>query len=351
MSLLVICKTVNMLTKNFTYRLPESAIAHVPIEPRDSAKLLVSRDKGEPVFDSVISELSSLLTPGDLVVVNNTKVLPARIPVIRSTGGKGEVFLLYRIDHNIWSALVRPSAKIDVGEKVSTLIDVNGHPCTIEIGDSTGEGHRTIRFLDADENDVIHAAGKAPLPPYLGDVDIPLERYQTMFARDEQSVAAPTAGLHFTPNVKKSLADNNIDMCEVTLHVGVGTFRPIMTDNVEDHVMHSERYNMEKSVWEKIQKTKSDGSRIVAVGTTSLRTLESVALNGELSGDTDLFCHGDFQFNVVDLLLTNFHQPQSSLLVLLDSFIGPRWKELYKYALTENYRFLSFGDAMLVGRR
>ncbi|HMS24513.1 MAG TPA: tRNA preQ1(34) S-adenosylmethionine ribosyltransferase-isomerase QueA [Acidimicrobiia bacterium] len=333
----------------FTYELPQHAIATVSVEPRDSAKLLVSRSV-EEVVESTIASLQSFLAPGDLVVVNNTKVLPARIPIVRTSGGRGEVFLLHRIDDGLWNALVKPSAKIPIGEKVLTEIDVNRAECKIEIGEDNGEGHRVIRFLDANEHDVIHAAGRAPLPPYLGDVDIPLDRYQTMFARDEESVAAPTAGLHFTPGVKESLQSSGIEINEVTLHVGVGTFRPIMTDNIEDHVMHSERYDVPANVWENIRATKQKGGRIVAVGTTSLRTLESVAQTNQLSGDTNLFCYGDFPFQVADLLLTNFHQPQSSLLVLLDSFIGPRWRELYAYALSNDFRFLSFGDAMLVAK-
>lgn len=339
-----------MKTADFSYNLPDGAIARVPLEPRDSSKLMVSSTPGQ-CEHSTIADITRHISPGSLIVVNNTKVLPARIPIVRETSGKGEVFLLHRVDENMWSALVKPSAKIAVGEKVVTALDVNGSPCTIEIGDNSGEGHRIVRFLDAHENDVIHAAGQVPLPPYLGDVSIPLERYQTMFARDEQSVAAPTAGLHFTPRVVESLRSINVDVCEVTLHVGVGTFRPIMTDDIEDHVMHAEHYDVEPGVWDRILATRESGHDVIAVGTTSLRTLESVAATGQLSGETSLYCYGEFPFQVVDVLLTNFHQPGSSLLVLLDSFIGPRWRELYEAALENNYRFLSFGDAMLVARR
>lgn len=339
-----------MKLSQFTYQLPDQAIARVPIEPRDSARLLVSRRRDE-ILDRHIADVASMLKPGDVVVVNNTKVLPARIPVTRSTGGKGEVFLLHRIDDGIWNALVRPSARISEGEKVATVFEVNGNHVDIVIGKDLGVGHRVIEFCGVSDNDVISHAGRAPLPPYLGDVDIPLNRYQTMFAKDDQSVAAPTAGLHFTPEVQKSLEQKGIEMCEVTLHVGVGTFRPITTEVIEDHVMHAERYSVDKSVWEKIQKRKTDGGRVVAVGTTSLRTLESVAATGSLRGDTNLYCYGDYPFQIVDILLTNFHQPESSLLVLLDAFIGSRWHALYDYALTNEYRFLSFGDAMLVARK
>ena len=339
-----------MHTSDFTYTLPEQAICTVPAEPRDSAKLLVSRNNTE-LIDASVSDLMNFLEPGDLIVVNNTKVLPARIPVTRSTGGKGEVFLLHRINEGVWSALVRPSSKIEIGEIVRAANEGSEGDFEIEIGSDDGEGFRVVTFLNANEIDVISSAGKTPLPPYLGNVDIPLERYQTMFAQEDKSVAAPTAGLHFTPRLKSNLEEKGIEICEVTLHVGVGTFRPIMTENIEDHVMHEESYDINPDVWEKILETKQSGRRVISVGTTSLRTIESAALTGELSGSTSLYCYGDFDFKIVDLLFTNFHQPGSSLLVLLDSFMGNRWRAVYEYALENGYRFLSFGDAMLVGRK
>jgi len=338
-----------MLTSSFTYDLPDELIARKPIEPRDSARLLVSRTTKE-CLDEGISNISHYLTPGDILVVNNTKVLAARISIVRSSGGLGEIFLLNRIGVGIWEALIRPSAKINVGEKVK----VQNSEIEVEIGQDNGEGHRVINFdltnSEKSDLDIIHQIGQTPLPPYLGKVDISLERYQTMFAKHEQSVAAPTAGLHFTPELKKSLQDKGIDILEVTLHVGVGTFRPIMVDDIEDHIMHSEYYEVSEEIWEKILETKSAGKKVVAVGTTSLRTLESVALTNNLKGETDIFCYGDFDFKIVDLLLTNFHQSESSLLVLLDAFIGSRWRDLYKHAIESKYRFLSFGDAMLVAK-
>jgi len=337
-----------MKTSNFSYELPDSAVAIEPIEPRDSARLLISRSEDE-VIDEQISNIAQYLEPGDLLIVNNTKVLPARIPVVRSTGGSGEIFLLHRIDDGLWNALVKPSKKIDDGEKVTAKAD--NKEFTIEVSQDNGEGHRVVRFVDANEQEVLAAVGKTPLPPYMGKVDIPLERYQTMFAKTDKSVAAPTAGLHFTQAVKDSLTSKSIEIEEVTLHVGVGTFRPITKDDIEDHIMHSEEYEVLPEVWGKIQETKKRGNNVIAVGTTSLRTLESAAKYSKLSGDTELYCHGDFPFQVVDMLLTNYHQPQSSLLVLLDSFIGSRWKDLYNHALNNKYRFLSFGDAMLVSRK
>ena len=337
-----------MLTSEFRYELPDELIAREPIEPRDKARLLISRMYSE-LSDKHITNLPDFLDSGDLLVVNNTKVLPARIPALRKTGGKAEIFLLNRIGAGIWEALVKPSAKIENGEKVK----VENRDIEIEIGQNNGEGHRIITFdLSGIKSDldIIHEVGQAPLPPYLGKVDISLDRYQTMFAKQEQSVAAPTAGLHFTPNLKRSLAENGIEIAEITLHVGVGTFRPIMVDNIEDHKMHSEYYEVSEEVWQKIQDTKKRGNKVIAVGTTSLRTLESVALKNELQGDTDIFCYGDFDFKVVDMLMTNFHQSESTLLVLLDAFIGSRWRELYEHAIESRYRFLSFGDAMLIGK-
>lgn len=343
-----------MLTSDFTYDLPDSLIAREPIEPRDKARLLVSRTSNE-IIDGSITDLPSLLNPGDLIIVNNTKVLPARISALRKTGGKAEIFLLNRIGAGIWEALVKPSAKIADGEKLT----VENSDVQITVGQNNGEGHRIINFPEtirgASEGsktdlDIIHEVGQAPLPPYLGKVDISLERYQTMFAKKEQSVAAPTAGLHFTPGLKKALNKNGIDLEEITLHVGVGTFRPILVDKIEDHKMHSEFYEVSESVWSKIQETKGRSNKVIAVGTTSLRTLESVALSKLLHGDTDIYCYGDFDFKIVDMLLTNFHQSESTLLVLLDAFIGPRWRELYSHAIESRYRFLSFGDAMLISR-
>ena len=357
-----------MLTSAFRYDLPDDLIAREPLEPRDKARLLVSRLSSE-LADTNVTELPSYLDSGDLLIVNNTKVLPARIPAIRKTGGKAEIFLLNRIGAGIWEALVKPSAKIENGEKVK----VENSDIEIEIGQNNGEGHRIVTFpsiipsdssvIPSDSSvipsevegtksdlDIIHDVGQAPLPPYLGKVDISLDRYQTMFAKQEQSVAAPTAGLHFTPGLKNALKVKGIGIEEVTLHVGVGTFRPIMVDNVEDHKMHSEYYEVSDEVWQKIQETKKHGNKVIAVGTTSLRTLESVALKNELQGDTDIFCFGDFDFKVVDMLMTNFHQSESTLLVLLDAFIGSRWKDLYAHAIESRYRFLSFGDAMLIGK-
>lgn len=337
-----------MLTSSFSYVLPDELIAKEAIEPRDASRLLVSRDANE-INDSYIKELCSFLNSGDLLVVNNTKVLPARIPFIRSSGGKGEIFLLNRIGAYIWEALVRPSAKINPGEKVY----VENTEIELTINEDNGEGHRIINFDTNQEKsdlDIIHEIGQAPLPPYLGKADIALDRYQTIFAKQEQSVAAPTAGLHFTQDLKNSLEKEGIEILEVTLHVGVGTFRPIMVENVEEHKMHSEYYEVSEQVWEKIKLAKQNGNKVVAVGTTSLRTLESVALKGELKGDTDIFCYGDFDFKIVDMLLTNFHQSESTLLVLLDAFIGDRWKQLYQHAIESKYRFLSFGDAMLIAK-
>ncbi|MFN8015575.1 MAG: tRNA preQ1(34) S-adenosylmethionine ribosyltransferase-isomerase QueA [Acidimicrobiia bacterium] len=339
-----------MKLEQFTYDLPESAISKVPAEPRDSAKCLISRNKTE-LIDSNVQNISEYIESGDLVIVNNTKVLPARIFIKRKSGLNGEVFLLNRIRDNVWEALVRPSAKIKINETVEVLKNSSHKKLEMVIGENISESTRQVELLSYSEDEFIHDAGQTPLPPYLGDVDIPIERYQTMFSKEEKSVAAPTAGLHFTQRVVDQLSEKKIDLCEITLHVGLGTFKPIQTDKVEDHVMHEEIYSVPSEVWDKVLETKKRGNKIVAVGTTSLRTLESVAITSQLSGSTDLFCYGDFDFKIVDYLFTNFHQSGSSLLVLLDAFIGSRWRELYDYALKNEYRFLSFGDSMFVGKR
>lgn len=336
-----------MKTSDFSYSLPDQVIAKIPIEPRDEAKLLVSRQKDE-LIDSQIKDLCTFVEPGDVIVVNDTKVLPARIHIKREGGGKGEIFLLNRIDSGLWNALVKPSAKINVNEKVYCEAEQN-EIFEFEIGENSGEGHRIVKFLNVSELEVLDKVGQTPLPPYLGDVDIPLDRYQTIFAKEDKSVAAPTAGLHFTDNLVNNLSKHGVKILEVTLHVGVGTFRPIVTEDVESHVMHEELYNVDQNVFDEVIKAKKAGNKVIAVGTTSMRTIESVALTSQFFGKTKLYCYGDFDFKIVDMLLTNFHQPQSSLLVLLDSFIGSRWRNLYNYALENEYRFLSFGDAMLVG--
>ena len=325
----------------FDYDLPEAAVAQEPVSPRDAARLLVALDGHDPVGHHRVRDLPDLLEPGDLLVVNDTRVLPARLHLRKETGGAAEVLLLEPSGDGDgggaeWEALVRPGRRLPPG---TTLVGRDGTP-VVRVGEAIGDGRRLVRLLDDPERH-----GTVPLPPYItAPLDDP-ERYQTVYAQRPASVAAPTAGLHLTEDVLARCRARSIGTARVELVVGLDTFRPMAGDAVEDHVMHSERYSVPAETLEACAAAR----RVVAVGTTSVRALESAAV-GEPTGRTDLFISGDYPFKVVDVLLTNFHLPRSTLLVLLDAFCGPRWRALYETALAEGYRFLSFGDAMLVGR-
>ena len=344
-----------MRTDDFDYELPERAIATVGAEPRDSARLLVDSPEG-PV-DCHVSDLADQLRRGDVLVVNDTRVLPARVRFTRDTGGSGEVLLLERTDDGWaggwWEALVRPSAKLPPGSTVA-VDDRFG----FEFGADLGEGRRLVcPLLDGRPVagstllDELERVGEMPLPPYLGDahLDDP-DRYQTVFAQRPASAAAPTAGLHLTDALLERVRDAGVQIARVELVVGLGTFRPMTTDVVEDHVMHHESYRVPPVSWDAINRARNGGGRVVAVGTTVVRALESAAARSELSGSTDLFIRRPYDWQVVDVLMTNFHLPRSTLLVMIDAFIGPRWRDLYATALDRGYRFLSFGDAMLLER-
>ena len=323
------------------YHLPAERIAQEPIEPRDAARLLV--DRGDSVEHRHITDLPSLLHPGDLIVVNDTKVLPARIPVRRSTGGAAEILLLEERDDASWEALARPSKKLAPG----VVLSVGG--LDIEMGEDLGDGRRIVR-LDpggADLHTRLVELGLPPLPPYIErQIDDP-SRYQTIFADRPLSAAAPTAGLHFTSTVIEGLAENEIGMATVELAVGLDTFRPVMVERLDDHVMHTEWYRVPDETVAAIE----HAERVVAIGTTAVRALESWKDTGQQSGRSDLFIRRPYDWKIVDVLLTNFHLPQSTLLCLVDAFVGPRWRKLYETAIAEEYRFLSFGDAMLLRRR
>jgi S-adenosylmethionine:tRNA ribosyltransferase-isomerase len=318
----------------YDYELPASAIAQTPIEPRDAARLLVATEGGGAVAHRRVADLPDLLEDGDLLVVNETRVLPARLHVRKATGGRIEVLLLENVDGE-WEALVRPGRRVPRG----TLLRGDGG-LTVEVGDHLDGGRRRVR-VDGD----VASDGEVPLPPYIHEpLDDP-ERYQTVYARQPGSVAAPTAGLHLTNGVLERCRARGIGVASVDLAVGLDTFRPVTADRPEDHQIHSERYRVPAATLDACR----GAGRVVAVGTTTVRALESAAV-GPAEGRTSLFIHGDYRFRVVDVLLTNFHMPRSSLLLLLAAFAGERWRELYAVALAEGYRFLSFGDAMLVGR-
>ncbi len=322
------------------YDLPAERIAQEPIEPRDAARLLV--DRGDRVEHRHVRDLPDLLHPGDLVVVNDTKVLPARIPVRRSTGGAAEILLLEERDDGSWEALAKPSKKLKPGDVVTA------EGLAVEMGKDLGDGRRAVRLDpgDADLHDRLAKVGLPPLPPYIeNQIDDP-SRYQTVYADRPLSAAAPTAGLHFTPAVLEALRANGITMATVELAVGLDTFRPVMVDRLDDHVMHSEWYRVPDETVAAVEAAE----RVVAIGTTVVRSLESWKATGEQSGRSSLFIRRPYAWKAVDVLLTNFHLPQSTLLCLVDGFVGPRWRTLYETAVAEDYRFLSFGDAMLLER-
>lgn len=319
----------------YDYELPTSAIAQTPIEPRDAARLLVAVDADGSVQHRRIADLPDALEPGDLLVVNETRVLPARLHLNKATGGSAEVFLLEPLDDSgTWEALVKPGRRLREG----TVLTAEN--LSVEVGGELGDGRRRVRVVGDIANQ-----GEVPLPPYIHTPLANPERYQTVYANAPGSVAAPTAGLHLTDDVLERCRARGVGLAKVDLAVGLDTFRPVTVEKAADHKIHSERYAVSAETLEACRRA----SRVVAVGTTTVRALESAAL-GALEGRTELFIHGEFDFRVVDVLLTNFHLPRSSLLLLLGAFAGDRWRELYKCALAEDYRFLSFGDAMLVSR-
>ncbi|MET0729102.1 MAG: tRNA preQ1(34) S-adenosylmethionine ribosyltransferase-isomerase QueA [Acidimicrobiales bacterium] len=330
-----------MDTADLDYPLPEGAIAQTPLERRDSARLLVDGGPGAAPQHRHVRDLPSLVRPGDVVVLNTTRVLPARLRLTKPTGGAVEVLLLEPLDpaERTWEALVRPSRKVAAGTTCTA-----GDDLTVVVGEDRGGGRRVVELRLGAGRDLLGALdrhGAVPLPPYI---TVPLEdpeRYQTVYAERPGSVAAPTAGLHLTPDGLAAMEAAGATIVPVELVVGLGTFRPIAADKVEDHVMHAERYRVPEATMAACERAE----RVIAVGTTTVRALESAAATGELVGRTELFIHGDRPFAVVDALVTNLHQPRSSLLVLVAAFVGPRWRDLYDEALGQGYRFLSFGDA------
>ena len=365
----------------YDYRLPESAIAQVPIEPRSSARLLVDPDVAAGAATSsagqtspsvvghgTVADLPGLLRHGDVLVVNETRVRAARLDLTKVSGGRAEVLLVEPLGPPVadgtseWAALVRPGRRLPPGTLLveaasreaggtSGRRGVPGVP-VVEVGepldpDPAGSGTRRIRLLDPS---VVSRSGSMPLPPYIRRVLDDPDRYQTVYAADsdlaDRSAAAPTAGLHFTADLLAACEAAGAKIARVDLAIGLDTFRPVTASTAEAHVIHTERYRVPP----RTVAACAGARRVVAVGTTSVRALESAAATGMLSGRTDLYIHGAFEFRVVDVLVTNFHLPRSSLLLLVEAFCGTRWRELYATALACGYRFLSFGDAMIVSR-
>lgn len=327
----------------FDYDLAPGRIAQTPAEPRDSARLLDALT-GDRVLHRHVRDLPRLIRPGDVIVVNDTRVLPARVGLRKITGAVVEVMLLDEIaGSNAWRALVKPGRRVAPG---TVLVDDQGVGVVV-VGEYLGEGVRSVHPIsDPDMRALAHRLGRVPLPPYITSGIADVDRYQTVYARNERSVAAPTAGLHFTAELLDQCRAAGADIRTVELAVGLGTFRPIMVDNVDDHEMHHEAFVVSCEVLEACATAK----RVIAIGTTSVRALESAATMQQHQGSTSLFISPGYEFKVVDVLLTNFHQPRSSLLVMLAAFAGARWRDLYAEALASEYRFLSFGDAMIVAR-
>ena len=331
-----------MSISDFDYELPEELIAQTAAEPRSSARLLIDNGPSAPTH-SVVDQLGSQLRPGDVVVVNNTKVLPARIRLQRSTGGKVEMLLLEPVGRGEWECLLRPGGKLRSGEQ---LFSASGVPVVSVLGRRNSPSAATFSVsIDVGE-DELFALGELPLPPYITQPPSNPDRYQTVFADRAASAAAPTAGLHLTNELISELGASGVRFLEVELIVGIDTFRPVEAERLDDHVMHTESYRVAQSVFDEVR----EADRVIAVGTTSTRALESAATRGQLSGRTDLFIRPGYEWKMVDLLMTNFHQPRTTLLVMIEAFVGSRWRQLYEEAISQRYRMLSFGDAMLLNR-
>lgn len=340
-----------MNVKDYDYDLPEELIAQDPLEDRSSSRLMVLDRQTGDVEHRHFTDILEYLHPGDCLVINNTKVIPARLfGVKEDTQAKIEVLLLKRKENDIWETLVKPGKKAKPGTK---LVFGDGL-LTAEVVDVVEEGNRLIQFhYDGIFEEILDQLGQMPLPPYITHQLKDKNRYQTVYAKYDGSAAAPTAGLHFTKELLQKVKDMGVDIAEVTLHVGLGTFRPVKVENVLDHHMHSEFYMVSQEAADKINRAKERGHRVIAVGTTSTRTLEAAAdENGRLhetSGWTEIFIYPGYQFKVIDALITNFHLPQSTLVMLVSALAGREHVlHAYETAVKERYRFFSFGDAMLI---
>lgn len=340
-----------MKRQDFYYELPEELIAQDPLEDRSSSRLLVLDKESGAVSHHVFKEITDYLHEGDCLVINDTKVIPARLIGSKvGTDAKIEVLLLKRKENNIWETLVKPGKKAKVGTKISL-----GDGLLIgEVVDIVEEGNRLIQFsYEGIFEEILDQLGQMPLPPYITHQLEDKNRYQTVYAKHTGSAAAPTAGLHFTPELLEALEAKGVKIARVTLHVGLGTFRPVKVDDILEHHMHSEFFQIDEDAAEKINQTKANGGRVICVGTTSCRTIESAAdENGQLkacSGWTEIFIYPGYQFKVLDCLITNFHLPESTLVMLVSALAGREHVlAAYEEAVKEKYRFFSFGDAMFI---
>ena len=339
-----------MKTKDFFYHLPENLIAQTPLEPRDSSRLMVLKRGGKDIIHTCFSSLLNHLKENDCLILNNTRVLPARIyGMKKDSGARVEFLLLKNLGNDLWEALAGPGKKAKPGAEFA----FNDRLSCI-VTDTTDEGNRIIKFnCDGEFFSLLDEVGQMPLPHYITEKLEDNERYQTVYSKELGSAAAPTAGLHFTDEMLLKLKQSGINIGYVTLHVGLGTFRPVKAENITEHKMHTEHYIIPPETAELINQTKRKGGRIICVGTTSCRTLESAALEtGEVkacSGDTSIFIYPGYKFKCIDGLITNFHLPESTLIMLVSAFAGyENTMNAYKVAVDEKYRFFSFGDAMLI---
>lgn len=339
-----------MKVEDFNYELPKELIAQTPYDKRDEARLMVLDKEKETIEHKVFKDVIDYLNPGDCLVINDTKVIPARLYGKKDTGANVEFLLLKRLEGDEWEAMVRPGNKLKPGSKV----EFGNGILKAEVLEVMEGGNRKVKFeYDGIFNEILDQIGLMPLPPYITEKLKDKSKYQTVYAKYEGSAAAPTAGLHFTEELLEKVKKKGVEIAKVTLHVGIGTFRPVKVENVEDHNMHSEHYYIKSEEAEKINKTKANGKKIVAVGTTSCRVLESASdENGrvhEIEADTDIFIYPGYKFKCIDSLITNFHLPESTLIMLVSSLAGKDFiLRAYKEAVNEKYKFFSFGDAMII---
>ena len=338
---------MELLTHDFYYDLPEELIAQTPAEPRDHSRLMVYSREADSVTHAHFYDLPKFLRKGDLLVINNTKVIPARLFAhMEGRESTFEILLLRRLDYTRWECIMRPARKarkgsvLKVSDELSAVVE--------DVGDY---GVRTVRFVfDGVFEDILDRVGNMPLPPYIHAKLADKTRYNTVYSKTDGSAAAPTAGLHFTPELMEKVKEGGADFCEVLLHIGLGSFRPVKAEKVEEHEMHSEYYELSPEAAEKINAAKRDGRRVIAVGTTAVRVLESTSdENGHVTpctGETKIFIYPPYKFKCVDALITNFHLPESTLIMLVSALIGrEKTLELYNLAVKERYRFFSFGDS------
>jgi S-adenosylmethionine:tRNA ribosyltransferase-isomerase len=333
--------------KYYDYALPPELIAQKPVEPRDSSRLLIVDRRLNRITETVFSRIGDFLNAGDVLVLNDTKVINARLFGKRSTGAKIEAFLLNEVERGLWHALVNPAKRARVGERIDFQKGVSA-----VIKERTPDGGRLIEFTPLDIREFLSEIGEVPLPPYIKSAIDDPQKYQTVYAQKDGAVAAPTAGLHFTPGLLAALAQKGVEVLHLTLHCGLATFRPVKVDDVREHLMSKEWVEISAECAKKITKARQESRRVIAVGTTSLRSLESAAQSGAVmsfQGETDIYIYSGYNFKAVDALITNFHTPCSTNLVLVSAFGGYELvHKAYQYAIERKFRFFSFGDAMLI---